>query len=199
MGQTLLVIGVIIYFIKEQYSFTDVKKLNFLFIPLFSLFQFFKQMNFNNKLNIVWLGLIALVSLAIGFYQAKHSKVAEEKQIISYFEDVNGNEVPIYKKMVKSYGGTHYLIGWLFICLFQFLIENFLIKQQVTLDGSFKEMLDEIIKDIFGVYRLFDTEKQGWYVWALYGFSSLSYTYFLGKKYPKFQQKIFVKHPKVEG
>lgn len=194
VGQDILIFGVIIYFIKEQYNFSDVKKLNFLFIPLFSLFQFLKQMDFSKSSYVLWLGMITLVSLGIGYYQAKHSKVIQEKRITSYFKDANGQEVPIYRKIVQSSGGTHYLIGWLLIFVFQLLMETLLFHKVITVSSSSKEILDEIIKDIFSVYRVYDTEKTSWYVWALYGISSLSYTYFLGKNSPEFKEKIFRKH-----
>ncbi|MEG0255078.1 MAG: hypothetical protein RR554_11880 [Vagococcus sp.] len=197
VGQDILIIGVIIYFIKEQYNFSDVRRLNFLFIPLFSLFQFLKQMNFNQGIYVLWLGIITVVSLAIGYYQANHSKVIQEKRVVSYFTDQEGREVPIYRKVVQSSGGTHYLFGWLLIFVFQLLMESFLFHKAITVSGSSKEILDEIIKDIFSVYRVYDTEKTSWYVWALYGISSLSYTYFLGKKSPEFKEKIVQKHVSV--
>lgn len=198
VGQDILIIGVIIYFIREQYNFSDVKKLNFLFIPLFSLFQFLKQMDFSQSSYVLWLGIITVVSLGIGYYQAKHSRIIQEKRAFSYFDDSEGNEVPIYRKVVKSCGGTHYLIGWLLIFVFQLLMESLLFHKVITVSGSSKEILDEIIKDIFSVYRVYDTQKTGWYVWALYGISSLSYTYFLGKKSSVFKDKIFTKHVIVE-
>lgn len=198
MNQSILIIGIIIYYIKEQYSFSDVKRWTFLFIPLFSLYQFLRELSLGNVNNVLGLVLIALVSCGIGFYQAKYSKVKEENRVVSYFKDNEGQEVPIYKKIVKSYGGTHYLIGWLFICLFQLGIEAFLFNQKVTLSTSFNEILDEIVKDIFSVYRIYDLKRTSWYVWALYGLSSLSYTYFLSKKSPEFKGKVFKKRVIVE-
>ncbi len=190
MGQSILIIGIIIYFIKEQYSFSEVKKLNFLFIPIFSLYQFLTQMvwSINNTIALV---VILVISVGVGLYQARKTRIRVEEKPIYYMKNDKQEEVPIYKKIVTSVGGSYYLLGWLFIFVAQMLVEVILFHQHLTLEGTTKELFDEIVEDVFSLYRIFNAHKSGWYVWALYGFSSSSYTLFLSHYSDHFKHKVF--------
>ena len=194
MGTSLIIIAIIIYFIHEQFEFSDVRRVNYLFLPAFSLFQFFNQMTWSFKNNLALL-IICFFSLFVGYYQAKYSMVRIENKGKYYFKNQAGEEQPIYKKVVKARGGRTYLLGWLIILGVQIGIKLLLFREKITSGELYSEILGDIFRDLFAPYRLIDA-KNGhttWYVWALYGISSLCYTAFLAKMSPSFRKVIFSK------
>lgn len=189
---SIVVIFAMIYFIREQFDFSVVTKVEYFFLPLLSLIQCFNHFS-PSRFNLLILLAIVLLSLMVSFYQAKHSFIHQEKQARYYFLDQNDDEQKIYEKIVKVKGGKHYIIGWIIIFAFQIFLQFFITKSKLSADTIQHELLSSLAEDILSVYRLTSLENKGttWYVWALYGASSLFYAYFLGKKSPEVHEKLF--------
>lgn len=199
MGLSVVVIVVILYFIRDQFEFSEVKRFTYLSIPLFSMFQFFNQMTWTLKNSIIFI-LIALFSVWIGIFQAKYSKVRVEKIPVSYYVDSTGQEKINYKKVIKVKGGKAYLIGWLSIFTIQLLVQFLISKKMIETSTLIPEIMNDIIEDLFAPYRLFDIEKNKhtWYVWVLYGTSSLSYAISLSYMSPQIKAKLLSNKEKYE-
>lgn len=189
---SILVVFALIYFIREQFDFSTVTKIEYFFLPLFSLIQCFNHFS-PSRFNLLILLLIFVVSLLISFYQAKHSFIHQEKQTRFYFLDENNKERKVYQKVVKVKGGRHYIVGWILIFTFQVFLQFFITKSKLSADTIQHELFESLLEDILSVYRLTSLENKGstWYVWALYGSSSLLYAYFLARKSPEVHEKLF--------
>lgn len=199
MGQTIIILAVIIYFIKEQFEFSNVTKLTYFFIPLFSLYQFLTLFSYSN-LNIVFLFIILLTSVFVGHFQASHSIVKIENIPIYYYQDTKGNEKEIYKKTVKVKGGRNYLLGWLIIFSIQLILQYLVNHRGLSASEIGHELYEDILKDVLIIFRLADARSKtdAWYIWAMYGTSSLAYTHFLAAKSPSVHAALFrskEKHP----
>lgn len=192
MGQTIIIIAVILYFIKEQFEFSNVTKLTYFFIPLFSLYQFLTLFSYSN-LNILFLFIILLASIFVGHFQARYSVVKIENIPIYYYQDTQGDEKEIYKKSVKVKGGKNYLFGWLIIFSIQLILQYIVNHQGFLVSEIGHELYEDILKDVLFIFRLADAKSKtaAWYVWAMYGTSSLAYTYFLAAKSPSVHAVLF--------
>lgn len=192
METTILTIAIFIYFIKEQYDFNRVKRINLLVIPIFSLFQFFREMSWTVK-NILIAVCISLVCVCIGNYQANKTIIIEEEVPIFYMKNGNGEETPIFKKIIKTFGGSPYILGWFIIFGIQILLEIIVFSKKISLEDTYHELFGEIIRDLISVYRITDYEKTSWYVWLLYAISSISYVQFLSNKSKKLKNVLLGK------
>ncbi len=177
---SFLVILMLLYFIKEQFSYGAVNKVTYYFLPLFSLLQVAFHFHYSRN-NLVVLLFCFLTGSLVGYYQAKHAKIRQHLiPVYVYFEE-NGKKKNIYKNQVAVRGGTHYLIGWCIIFAIQLAIQLILTANKVQLGST---LYEELLEDLFSIYRLQDFEKgaQNWFTWSLYGFSSLSYLLYLCKR-----------------
>lgn len=189
MAISFVIICLLFYFIKEQFQFNTVSKLTYYFLPIFSLFQVLLSFKLTWKNSLVLLCCIGISSL-VGYYQAQKAEIREHlKPIYFYFDDHN-KEKKIYKKEIAVKGGRYYLLGWVAIFAIQLVIQYLYTQSKIDLKSS---LYDELLEDLSSVYRLHDFEQtsSNWYVWALYGFSNLSYLLFLCKKHPELKTVLF--------
>lgn len=199
MEQSIILIILIIYFIRQQFNFNKVKKVTYFFLPLLSLYSFITSFSISKR-NFIALLIITVSSLFIGYFQSSKSVVRSDSVPVYYFYDDAGKEHEIYKKIVKVKGGRYYLIGWIGIFILQILIQIMITRSKISSGEIIQDFTQDIIEAILDVYQLFGLQKnQGsWYVWALYGISSLSYTYFLTKKSPMVRSKLFASKQKYD-
>ncbi|KRK46084.1 hypothetical protein [Dellaglioa carnosa] len=137
--------------------------------------------------------LIIIFSLIIGFYQAKFTLVRIVNATQLYYRDNDGTEQKIYTHRTMAKGGLHYLIGWCLILIVQLSVGYLLTNEAFSIDHSFKELYAEVLRDLMSAFRFSDVGNTSWSVWALTGFSSLFYTYFLIKKSPAIKEKLISK------
>lgn len=189
MVQTVAILLVLIYFIYTQFTYSDVKRLNYFLIPLFSLFQFFNQVTWTGD-HYVEFWVIFIASLIIGFYQAFYTHIREGKKVTSYFVD-QGHKHAIYTKVVQAKGGYHYLIGWVLALVLQFVIAYLISPHHLTSSSIFIEIFKDALTDLSLAFRIFNSTNNSWYVWAITGFTSISYTLFLSYFSPSFRKKLF--------
>lgn len=185
---TIVVVLVIIYFIREQFSFGTVGRLEYIIIPIFALYQFLAVFK-ATQMDFVLLAIIAIISILISRFQANGSRVRIEK-VATYWIDNDQGEQPIYKKQVTSQGGRRYLLGWGAIVLIQIILELFFGHEVLNGGQIWGEVFKEIISDMFAWVRLGDAGQGSWYIWALTGISSASYTYWMARKSPAFRSVI---------
>lgn len=192
MGQSIIFIIVIIYFIREQFDFNTVKKLNYFFLPLLSLYSFIVSFSLS-WVNMIVLVIIIVSSLFIGHFQSIKTIVRIDSVPVYYFYDDDDKEHKIYKKVVKVKGGRNYLIGWIAIFVIQIIVQVLTTKHSLSSEYIVDNFVQDVFEEILSLYRVltFDENPNAWYVWALYGASSLSYTYFLAKKSPMVRGQLF--------
>lgn len=75
---TIVVVLVIIYFIREQFSFGTVGRLEYIIIPIFALYQFLAVFK-ATQMDFVLLAIIAIISILISRFQANGSRVRIKK------------------------------------------------------------------------------------------------------------------------
>lgn len=189
---SIVVIFALIYFIRKQFDFSVVTKTEYFFLPVLSLIQCFNHFS-PSRLNLLVLLAIIVLSIVVGAYQAKYSFIHQENQTRYYFLDQHNDERKIYEKVIKVKGGRHYIIGWAVIFTFQLFLQFSITKNKLSVDAIQHVLLTNLAEDILSVYRLTSLEHKGttWYIWALYGTSSLFYAYFLGRKSPEVHEKLF--------
>lgn len=163
MGQTILIIIMMLFFIREQTRLSKVSRWQFFFLPLFSAYLFFNHLTMNIHLG-AFFG-IAIISVMIGFYQSR-SLIVRIVNENKYFFVVDGMESPLYQKNLYSKSGRTYLIGWLLAFVFQIVISIYFHGFN---RGFFLELAD--------VFSLTGT-KAVWYAWEIYFVSSFSYLLF---------------------
>lgn len=192
IGQSILLIILILYFIRQQFNFNLVTKVTYFFLPVISLYPFLMSFNFSKR-NLIALFIIMISSLLIGYFQSKKSIVRMDSEPVYYFYNHTGQEVTIYKKIVKVKGGSFYLIGWIAIFVIQMIMQVMITSQGLSSSEIVKNFGQSVLDDTLEIYRLFDLKdnKGSWYTWALYGLSSLSYTYFLSRKSDMVSKRIF--------
>lgn len=190
--QFFLIFGILCYFIWEQFSFGPIKKINYFFLPLFSIVQFCRHFTFSNFNGVILL-VIVVASIVVGYFQAKYSTIREEKIPTYYYKDKAAQEKAIYKKQLCIKGGAKYVLGWVIIFALQIVLQVIITSSHISSQAILGSFMDELLSDLLFVYRLYDLNesKSTWYVWALYGVSSLSYTIFLARKFPKVKKKLF--------
>ncbi len=172
---------IVIYFVYDQFEFSRVTKIRFLFLPFFCLYQFITKFNFTHIIDLISIIIILLLAIGIGFYQSRSFKDKVMKIESRYFfTDQNGQEVNAYQKALYARGGRTYLVGWILI----FLISLFL-------NGDFNEnfnfykfahaLVKEIIADLAIFTKLTETGDD-WRTWELLGFANLAYLMFIRRK-----------------
>lgn len=183
---------VFVKFIKDQFEFSAITWISYWFIPIFCLYQFVRTFVWSPINVALTIGLI-IVSVLVGHYQTAHTQVRLEETGSQYFRDANGQEVPIYKKVITAQGGRHYLYGWFVILVLQILIEGTYLHQVLTMDHVFEETYKEILADVMIFYRFTGARHSSWILWGLTAFSSLSYTLLLAHKSPLANRVLFGK------
>lgn len=178
----ILIIVLLFYFIQNQVGYSKITRMRYYFIPLFSLFQVFNVFTLTRR-NIVVLLICIAVGLAVGCFQAKYATIKRQNVPYYFYYDENHSEHNVYKKQVLVRGGHKYILGWIIIFAVQIFLQYQFVSQKIDIQ---KGLFDDLLSDIFSVYRIQDIEDKssGWYAWALYGFSSLFYYFALCKKFP---------------
>lgn len=184
----ILIFLLLLYFIREQFEFSVVKKFTYFFLPVFSLIQVLLVFEPSQKSWLI-LGIAIIAGALVGYYQARYSNILQELTPVYYFYE-DGKERKIYKKVVLVKGGHHYLYGWFAIFFVQVFIQIVILTQQEDLTHH---LYEELLNDLFSIYRFQGLEEKSdsWYAWALYGASSLFYLFFLMKKFPKVKEILF--------
>lgn len=163
MGQTILIVIMMLFFIREQTRLSKVSRWQFFILPLFSAYLFFNHLTTDIHLG-AFLG-IAVISLMIGFYQSR-SLVVRIVNENRYFFVIDGRESPMYQKNIYSKSGRTYLIGWLLAFVFQIVIAIY-----------FHGFNRSFFYELADVFSLTGT-KAVWYAWEIYFVSSFSYLLF---------------------
>lgn len=188
----LIVAIVFIKFIKDQFEFSAIRWISYWFIPIFCLYQFARTFTWSPLNVLLTVGLV-LVAYLVGHYQTAHTQVRLEETGSQYFRDANGQEVPIYRKVVTAQGGRHYLYGWLIILVLQIVIEGTYLHEVLTVDHVFEATYKEVLADVLIFYRFSGGRHSSWILWGLTAFSSLSYTLLLAHKSPLANRVLFGK------
>lgn len=187
--QTVGILLVFIYFIHEQFKYSVVNRWSYWFMPIFSLVQFSIQMTWN-EVNEIKFGLILVVSLLVGYFQAKYTKIQIGKAQSAFFE-YEKEEVTLYKKVARAKGGYPYLIGWLVIMAMQVILAFWENQHAFSTQELVSEIYEEVIRDLVLALRFTDSADGAWYVWAITGLSSLSYILFLARRSPIVKHIMF--------
>lgn len=189
----LYILGFIvtIYFIYQQFKYETVDKLNYFILPLLSFALLYKTMVWTNK-NVIVLLVILVVSIFVGYWQAKNSKYKIVNVPVLFYKD-DGHERKIYKKRAKVRGGTSYLIGWFIIIGIQVLLQYYLKLSSSEITTAAKDAFQEIMDELFFLNRITDANRtsSAWIAWSIYLFSSLSYTLFLAKRHAGVKKVLF--------
>lgn len=183
---------IIIYFIYDQFEFSSISRISFWIIPGITLYQFFNTFKLTTANLFIVMGLI-IFSLAIGYYQAIHTKIRLEETSNTYFRDTSGKEIPIYRKVITAQGGRHYLYGWLMVLLLQVIIEAVYLKVTLTPVKIWDIFLEEVLADLFSFTRFVGSSHTSWIIWALTSFTSFGYTIWVAKLSPLARRKLFNK------
>lgn len=181
---------ILLYFIHDQFEFSAISRISYWIIPIFTFYQFFNTfvMNTNNLLIVFCLIIFAI---AIGYYQAVHTKIRIEETSNTFFRDTNGNEVPIYRKVITAQGGRHYLYGWLIVLGVQLLIEVIYLHEKLTPTKIWDVFFEEVVADLFSFSRFVGSSHTSWIIWALTSFTSFGYTIWIAKLSPTARRKLF--------
>lgn len=175
----ILSLFIIFKFIKEQFEFKKIKRFKLLILPIFFIFRLLYTFNFSsNQFEVLM--FIIIISAFVGFYQSTFTEIKLENLSMQ-----NKNILTIYFK-----GGFNYLIGWIIIFISQIYISLIYTSEYLKIHNLSHELISEILKDLFILYRLFNQENS-WYVWALYGFSTLSYSIFISIKNKHISKRLF--------
>lgn len=192
MYLSILVVCALVYFIYEQFNYNTVRKINYYFLPIMSLIQCLNHFS-ASQYNLVLLMIILMISIAVGFFQAKYSKIREKKQARYYYKNEKGIEQTVYAKVVQVKGGHHYIIGWVIIFVTQLILQFVVTRAQISMGQIQKALGAELLEDFLSVYLVINLKDNAstWYVWALYGASTLAYTFFLAKRSKLVAEKLF--------
>lgn len=188
--EIIIVILVLGYFIKDQFEFAQVTRLRYLFLPIAGLVVFLTTINHLKDLPLAI--ILGLIAIAIGKFQTSSFEVRYKYLHTNLVYQADGVDYPITKKELFSKGGANYLYGWLVIAFFQISIS--MIKHGLNMSDLPSELLAEIFKDLFVIFRITDSES-GWWVWELYSISSISYLICLVRSSPLLAQHILKKDP----
>ncbi len=174
-------IGVLVYFIYQQFNYGDVHKFRYFVLPLFALYKLVTISGWHTR-DIPGVFLIAVVSLFISWFQAHGTRVREEHIAKYYFKNKAGKEIPIYSHSATARGGWYYLIGWGVILGIELLLE--VNVSQMTLDNVNIGHLvfSETLQSLLAVYAVANPGHNDWSVWSLTFFTSLGYTLWLMHK-----------------
>lgn len=173
VGTSLLSLGIIIYFIKDQFSFSAVTRVRFLFLPLFCLYQFVSKINEVNLNGFIYFIVLFITSAIIGMYQGKDFMTKTYLRKGSFTIDNKGNRNYLYRERLFSRGGRSYLIGWVIMFILSLLVAtNFHVHFDLLL--LFKELITEIMKDLTIWLRVTD-KTSSWQIWELLGVSNIVY------------------------
>lgn len=183
---------ILIYFIYDQFEFSSISRISFWIIPALALYQFFSTVKWTSVNIWIIIGLI-IFSIGIGYYQASFTKVRLEETSSTFFRDTNGNEVPIYRKVVTAQGGRQYLNGWLIVLIVQILLEVVYLHEKLTPIKIWDVFIEEVMADIFSFSRFVGSAHTSWIIWALTSFTSLSYSIWITRMYPLARQKLLNK------
>ncbi|GEO78428.1 hypothetical protein FD29_GL001109 [Companilactobacillus mindensis DSM 14500] len=181
---------ILIYFIYDQFEFSSISRISFWIIPILTMYQFFNTVKWS-KVNLVIILILILFAIAVGYYQADHTKIRLEETSSTFFRDQNGQEVPIYRKVVTAQGGRHYLYGWLIILIVQILLEVVYLHEKFIPLKIWDVFVEEVIADIFSFTRFVGSEHTSWIIWALISFTSFSYTLWIAQMSPIARRKLF--------
>ncbi|MCF6515340.1 hypothetical protein GSH19_04115 [Lactobacillus sp. S2-2] len=183
IGTSLLSLGIIIYFIKDQFSFSAVTKVRFLFLPLFCLYQFVSKIDTMDLNGFIYFVALFIISALIGVYQGKDFMTKSYLRKGSFTIDDDGKRHHLYRERLFSKGGNSYLIGWIIMFVITLLVEtNFHIHFNLLL--LLKELLLEIMKDLTIWLRVTD-KTSNWQIWEILGVSNIVYLIRIRMKSPK--------------
>lgn len=185
----IIVIILVLYFIKEQFSFNRLQKLTYLFLPALSLYQVASNFKLN-RLNLILLAVTIIIGVAVGYYQSRYAQIKRELKPVYIYYDENHNEKKIYKRGILVRGGRSYIIGWIIIFAIQIMIQYLVLVEKSPIQN---ELYHELLADFFSIYRLKSLGESAdhWYVWALYGTSNLFYLRFLSRRHPAVREALF--------
>lgn len=181
---------ILIYFIQDQFEFSKISRISFWIIPFSTLYQFFNTFVVNQT-NLLIVAALIIFAIGIGYYQAVYTKVRLEETSSTFFRDNQGQEVPIYKKVVTAQGGRHYLYGWIIVLGVQILLEVLYLHERLTPLKIWDVFLEEVIADLFSFSRFVGSEHTSWIIWALTSFTSFGYTFWIAHLYPLARRKLF--------
>lgn len=191
MVQTIAIIMILVYVIYQQVKFGEVKWLKYFFLPFFSFFQFFNQLEFM-KGGAIEFAVVLIVSLLIGLYQAYFTSLRSGKKIIAYFNR-KGKRSPIYRGVLQAKGGIHYVIGWVLAFILQLGVVLYSSGVQFGSTSSVLAGFQVALLDLLIALRFVGANSQSWIVWAIISFMSLSYSLFLSGFSPLFRKHVFQK------
>lgn len=178
----LLVWGVA-FISSKAFKFEKPKRFTLVVVPTYSLIMFVTTMSWTVK-NLLLLVFLAPLAVLIGWYQTRQVEIKD-----SNVEDKYGRP----KVLVKN--NLAYIIGW--IAVFTLGISfHFIVEGGLSFEAIKEELLVEIKKDLFG-FTIFSVEGS-WYVWALSGISSFTYTRLLRRKDKKFHAALTRKKKKLK-
>ncbi|ANZ64994.1 hypothetical protein AYR62_13510 [Secundilactobacillus paracollinoides] len=174
-------IGVLVYFIYQQFNFGIVNRFKYLALPVFALYKLATIPGWQWS-DVPWAILIAAIGLMISWYQAKGTKVREEHLAKYYFRNKDNDEVPVYTHAVTAKGGTAYLSGWVIIIIVEFGLE--VVFSQLTLNNLnlYHLVVNEALETIATAYAMANPGHGSWSVWSLTFFTSAGYTLWLMRK-----------------
>lgn len=171
---TVIGLLLVIYFVREQYSFERPKRISYLLIPIYSIFMFLTTYKVS-KVNIYLAIIILIFGICVGVFQGKAAKIQQ-------YTGESG------KQRVKIKGGTAYLLGWIAIVAAQILIEVFFAHHNMNGNEIFREIGNSIEEELMPFSKV---HKGGlWSLWILTGGSSLIYTLTLAHRSSEFRQTI---------
>lgn len=174
---TILLVLLLIYFIRKQFKFDEVKRIYILIIPAFSIIMFLIRFEPSEN-NFIILAIIALISAAISWFQAQFTQVRIDTELDKYG-----------RKKAQIKGGWPYLLGWVFV----FSTEIILIWTQTGKLNIFETLSSDLRLELFEFSR-FSSNESEWFIWALSGFTAYFYSLWLRLKHPDIKNALRNRH-----
>ena len=151
----------------HAFEFEKISRLKLLSIPVYSILMFFATMRWTSE-NFFTAFILILAAGFIGWFQTIKSE-------IKVTDELDRHQRPVI--LIKK--GFPYILGWIAIFVLGIMM-HFFHHASIAIDDIFSEFAHELLKDI-AVFTRFSS-KDSWYVWALSGVSSMTFTFFLEKK-----------------
>ncbi|MEG0373869.1 MAG: hypothetical protein RR583_08215 [Enterococcus sp.] len=162
----------------HAFEFKKSSRLELLSIPVYSLIMFLVTMTWTQE-NLITAIILILVAGWIGWFQASKSEIKVTEELDRY-------QRPII--LIKK--GLPYLLGWLAIFILGIVMHG-LHHSTITVSAIFSEFGHELLKDI-SLFSRFNS-KDSWYIWAISGVSSMTFTYCLEQKEDRLKEILHQK------
>ncbi|MFD1124285.1 hypothetical protein ACFQ22_02755 [Lentilactobacillus raoultii] len=164
-------IALILYFIKEQFTYERPTWFGYWFLPLYTVGMMLISFSYQWQNMPTFLTLLVIGSLIGGF----QGRTAKFKDYLS----VGGQ----LRTQVR--GGGVYLLGWLLILVIQLIVDLLLLHQTISSTRFGKELVGTVMDDLFP-WLAFGS-SQAWPLWTLAASSTIIYTLTLQLRSPVFQ------------